>query len=208
MGLSRYRLRKSLDILADQDADIAAVLAELGYPQLRHREPGFATLFQVIVAQQISTKAAAAIWRRVTTAWGEQPQPVQILTATDAQLRECGLSTRKAEYAQGLAAMVADGRLPLETMAALDDEAAIAAITAVRGLGRWSAEIYLLFAEGRPDVWPADDLAIQIAYQRLKKLDDKPKGKAFYAMVESWSPHRGAAAMLLWKYYGAATLQT
>lgn len=207
VGLSRARLRRHLDHLAAQDPDIARALSQVGYPAPRHRPRGFATLFQVIVSQQVSTQSASAIWSRCQAGLGENPAPEAVLGASTEALRACGLSARKAEYAQDLAAHFVDGRLNDEDIAALDDEAAIAALTAVRGIGRWTAEIYLLFAEGRQDVWPADDLAIQIAFQRVKGLENRPRGKAFYALSEPWSPWRGAAAILLWSVYGSTTLE-
>lgn len=206
MGLSRARLRRHLDKLAERDADVARALEQVGYPPPRHRPPGFATLFQVIVSQQVSTHSARAIWAKCQAQLGTDPTPATVLACSEAQLHACGLSRRKAEYARDLAAHFDDGRLCSESLAACDDEAAINALTAVRGIGRWTAEIYLLFAEGRQDVWPADDLAIQIAFQRLKGLDERPRGRHFYTLSEAWSPWRGAAAILLWSVYGSTTL--
>jgi len=208
MGLSRSRLRRHLDKLAERDPDVAKALEQVGYPPPRHRPPGFATLFQVIVSQQVSTHSASAIWARCQAQLGMEPEPHHVLACKHESLRDCGLSERKAEYARDLAAHFADGRLCSERLSVLDDEAAIEALVSVRGIGRWTAEIYLLFAEGRPDVWPADDLAIQVAYQRMKGLEERPRGRDFYALSEAWSPWRGAAAILLWAVYGSTTLDT
>lgn len=188
------------------DPELAAALARIGYPEPRVREPGFATLLRVIVAQQVSTASAAAIWRRLEAALGGAVAPGPFLTLGEAGLRACGFSGPKIRYGQGLAAAVLDGSLPLAALATMAEEEAVAALTALKGLGRWSAEIYLLFALGRADAFPADDLALQVAYQRLKALPARPNGKALRALVEPWRPFRGAGAVFLWHYYGAATL--
>ena len=206
--LDAERLRAALDDLAARDPDVARALALTGYPEPRVRDPGFATLLQVVAAQQISTLAAAAIWRKLKATLGGDGEvtPAGVLALDEAALRACGFSGRKVEYAKGLAEAVASGALPLDALAGMDEEAAIAAISALRGFGRWSAEIYLLFALGRADVFPADDLGLQIGFQRLKRLPERPGGKALRGLVEPWRPLRGAGAVFLWHYYGGATL--
>ena len=124
----------------------------------------------------------------------------------EASLRTTGFSLRKAEYGRALARAVLDGSLPVDRFHELEDEAIVEALMAMKGFGRWSAEVYLLFALGRVDIFPADDLALQIAFQRLKRLEARPTGKALRLQLEPWRPWRGAAALLLWHYYGAATL--
>lgn len=205
--LDAARLRAALDDLALLDPDVARALPLTGYPEPRVRDPGFPTLLRVVAAQQLSTLAAAAIWRKLEAALaGGEVTPARVLALDDAALRACGFSGRKVEYAKGLAAAVASGDLALEKLADMDEEAATAAVTALRGFGRWSAEIYLLFALGRADVFPADDLGLQIGYQRLKRLHERPGGKALRGLVEPWRPFRGAGAVFLWHYYGNATL--
>ncbi|MGB0866613.1 MAG: DNA-3-methyladenine glycosylase family protein [Granulosicoccaceae bacterium] len=206
MGLTRAQIKHSLDQLAREDPLARRAIAEVGYPAPRHRPQHFSTLLQIIASQQISTHAAAAVWRRLDDFLGGDISAAHVLKYSEQQLKGAGLSARKAEYALDLAARCESGELNLRGLSSLEDEQAIAAITAVRGLGRWSAEIYLLFAEGRPDVWPADDLAIQVAFQTLHGLEQRPKGKAFYPLTQKWSPHRGAGALLMWKLYGSATL--
>lgn len=206
-ALDEAGLRLALDRLASRDPDVAAALARLGYPPPRVRPEGFATLLQAIVAQQLSTRAAAAIWARVEAACGTDGVRPEAVLALDAPaLRACGFSGRKVEYAHGLASSVLAGALDPTALALADDETAIQAIAALRGFGRWSAEIYLLFALGRPDVFPADDLALQIGFQRLKGLEARPTAKALRLLTEPWAPWRGAGAILLWKVYGSATL--
>jgi DNA-3-methyladenine glycosylase II len=195
-----------LDALAAEDPDLRRAITRVGYPAPRQRDPGFATLLRIILAQQVSTASAAAIWRKLEQALGGAATPERFLRLDDGQLRACGFSARKAEYARGLCAALAGRSLDLDLLATQDEEAAVAALVALRGFGRWSAEIYLLFALGRADVFPADDLAVQIAYQRLRRLEARPTARALRVMTEPWRPYRGAAAVFLWHYYGAATL--
>lgn len=200
------RLREALDALADRDEHIARTLPRIGYPAARVREPGFATLLRIVAAQQISTAASAAIWGRLEQALGGAVTAEGFLGLGDDALRACGFSLRKAGYGRALAEAIASGELALEALAGLCEEEAVAAITALRGFGRWSAEIYLLFALGRIDVMPAGDLALQIGAQRLKRLEARPSDAGLRALAEQWRPWRGAAAIFLWHLYGAASL--
>ena len=206
LEISTTRLHAALAALAAADPDVARAVERVGRPPSRRRQPGFPTLLRIITAQQLSTKAAAAIHGRLETALGNVVTPNAYLGLDDACLRGCGLSARKVTYGRHLAAAIAEGRLQLEALVRLDDEAVIEALTALPGFGRWSAEIYLLFALDRLDVLPADDLALQIGFQRLKRLDERPRGKAFRSLTETWAPWRGAGSILLWHFYGAATL--
>lgn len=200
------RLRDALDRLAERDADVARAVARIGHPAPRHRPPGFATLLRIITAQQLSTKAAAAIQGRLEAAMGMRVEPDAYLALDDATLRGCGLSARKVVYGRHLATAIAARQLDCEALADAPDEAVIEALTALPGFGRWSAEIYLLFALQRLDVLPADDLALQVGFQRLKGLAERPKAKALRDATLGWAPWRGAAAVFLWHFYGAATL--
>jgi DNA-3-methyladenine glycosylase II len=206
LPLAGARLRRAIDALAAADRDVAQALERIGYPEPREREPGFATLVRIILAQQVSVASAAAIWRKLELLLAGEVTAERFLLLGDAELRAAGFSGRKAEYARGLAAAVLAGELDLVALLDLDEEEAIARITRLRGFGRWSAEIYLLFALGREDVFPADDLAVQIAFQRLKRLDARPKAKHLRTLAEPWRPFRGAGAVFLWHLYGAATL--
>ena len=199
-------LAAAIDRLAGVDPDIAAAVKRIGYPLPRLREPGFATLLRIMVAQQVSTRAAAAIWDRLELACAPAVSAERFLGLDDAALRAIGLSRRKMEYGRGLAEAVAGRVLDLDALADQAEEAAIAAISALRGFGRWSAEIYLLFALGRTDSFPGDDLAVQIGMQRLKGLPARPDRKAMDVLAEPWRPYRGCGALLLWHVYGSATL--
>ena len=202
MGLTAERLRADLDALGKLEPAFAAAIARIGYPAPRIRDRGYATLLRTIVGQQVSVKAADAVWRKLDAEIGGADDPARIAPAIDEQLRAAGLSRQKAGYARSLADEVLSGRLPLDALPA-DDEEAIAALVRVKGIGRWSAEVYLLFAEGRPDVWPAGDLAVQIEVGRILGHDARPSEKRVRELAEAWRPHRGAAAIFTWHHYGA-----
>jgi DNA-3-methyladenine glycosylase II len=204
--LDAPRLRAAVDRLAAIDPDVARALARIGYPPPRVREPGFATLLRIVVAQQLSTRAAAAIWGRLEAALGGNVTPAGFAALGETELRAIGFSLRKALYGRELAALVTAGGLAFDQLAKLGDDEIVAQIAALRGFGRWSAEVYCLFALGRIDVFPADDLALQVAAMRLKRLEVRPAAKPLRALAEAWRPLRGAAALFLWHYYGAATL--
>ena len=204
--LSETVLVEGIDRLARVDPDVARALARVGYPAPRQREPGFATLLRIMVAQQLSTKSAAAIWGRVEAACTPVVSAQRFLELDEAAFKAIGFSRQKIAYGRALAEAVAGGALELEALATVPEEDAIAAISALRGFGRWSAEIYLLFALGRADIFPADDLGLQVGMQRLKRLEARPNRKAMAHLAEPWRPLRGCGAIFLWHYYGNATL--
>ena len=206
MALDEVQIRLGMDALAARDTDVAALREQIGDPPPRMRPPGFATLLQIMTAQQISTKAAAAIWKRLEDAAGQTPDHHWLDTQTVEDLRACGVGFRKIEHARGLAAAVHAKTLDLDNHAQASDEEIIRQIEALPGFGRWSAEIYLLFALERADVFPAGDLAMQIAFQRMRGLDRRPTALALRAMVADWAPWRGVGAMFLWHYYQATPL--
>ena len=200
MGLNAAQIKASLDILATQHEPFARALAQSGYPEPRHRDPGFETLLRTIVGQQVSVAAASSIWNKLEAHLGAGCPPETLLEQDFDALRACGLSKQKQGYARSLAELTVTGALPLDALPA-DDEEAIKYLTQVKGIGRWSAEIYLLFAEGRPDIWPAGDLAVQEAVKRLLSLDERPGEKQTRKLAQPWSPHRGAAAVFTWHIY-------
>ena len=193
-------LHASIDELARREAAFARVLEEKGRPEPRSSEPGVGTLLRTIVGQQVSVAAARSMWTKLTARFGEPVDLAALLEADDATLREAGLSRQKAGYARSLAGLVLSGELDLGRLPK-DDEEAIAELIKIKGIGRWSAEIYLLFAEGRPDAFPAGDLAVQIELGRLLGHDERPSEKQLREWAEAWRPHRGAAAVLAWHSY-------
>ncbi|PRY64812.1 DNA-3-methyladenine glycosylase II [Vreelandella songnenensis] len=186
--------------LAAADADIARALPHIGEPPSRQRDKGFATFFSTIVSQQISVEAARAIMGRVNTVLPELHAKA-VMDVEGQALRDAGLSWRKIEYAKGLAEAELAGTFSADGLEHLSDDEVIAAITALRGFGRWSAEIYLMFSLKRPDVFPADDLALRVALGRLKRREDKPTPKQARQMVEHWAPWRSVGSLFLWHYY-------
>jgi DNA-3-methyladenine glycosylase II len=200
MGLSAEQLRTSLDALAQIEPAIAAAVARAGYPAPRIRERGYATLLRTIVGQQVSVAAAQSIWNKLEAGLGDLDDPATIARSDLESLRTFGLSRQKGSYALSLADEVTSGRLDLANLPE-DDEEAIAQLVRIKGIGRWSAEIYLLFAEGRADIWPAGDLAVQIEIGRILGHDERPSEKLTREVAEPWRPHRGAAAILAWHHY-------
>ena len=186
------------------DPDLAVVEAAAGPLPWRTRPPGFPGLLQTVVGQQISSGAAGAIWRRLAALPGAL-DPAGLLALEDDALRGAGLSRPKVSHARSLAAAFRGGGLQDAALAAMDDAAAVAAITAVRGLGPWTAEVHLVFALGRPDVFPAGDLALAGAAADLKRLPGRPSPPALRALAAGWAPHRGLAARLLWHHWRALT---
>jgi DNA-3-methyladenine glycosylase II len=198
--VNRAQLKKALDAIAANDKHVAAALEQVGYPKPRRQPPGFAALVETIVNQQLSAKVGATIIGRVHALLPEFT-PEALLALPDGALREAGLSGRKVEYARGVAEAVVEGRFSPEALKRMDDEQAIRSLTALRGLGRWSAEIYLMFCLGRPDVFPADDLALQVALQRLKNMRARPTAKKAREKVRHWAPWRTAGSLFLWHYH-------
>ncbi|MCP4330249.1 MAG: DNA-3-methyladenine glycosylase 2 family protein [Alphaproteobacteria bacterium] len=198
--MTKTSLARGLDELAARDPDIARALTAAGRPALRRAEMGFPALLRTIVGQQVSTHAARAIWGRVEG--GCQPMSAEkFARLRTTTLRKMGLSRQKIEYSRALARHVASGALDLDGLAQLEEEEAIDRLIEVKGIGRWSAEIYLLFALGRADVWPIDDLALAKAVIHMKGLKGTPKRAKLVAVAEPWRPWRGAAAHLMWHYY-------
>jgi DNA-3-methyladenine glycosylase II len=195
----------AVEALARREKAFASVVEKHGVPEPRRSEPGAHTLLRTIVGQQVSVAAARSMWSKLEAAYGSPPELEAILTATDEELRLAGISRQKAGYARSLAELVLSGELDLSALPE-DDEEAIAHLIRIKGIGRWSAEIYLLFAEGRPDVWPAGDLAVQIEIGRLMGIEGKPSEKQLREIAEAWRPHRGAAAILAWHSYNSSVL--
>ncbi len=200
MSLVPHDARMGLDQLVLLDPDLAGIEAAAGPLPWRTRPPGFAGLLQTIMGQQISNQAAAAIWRRLAAIPGAL-QPAGLLALDEAVLRAAGLSRPKVSHCRSLATAFLDGQIEDIALAAMDDQAAVGALSAVRGLGPWTAEVHLLFALGRPDVFPAGDLALAAAAADLKGLPERPKPAALRVLAAGWAPYRGLAARLLWHHW-------
>ena len=202
----RRRLRDPRRRAGSLDPEIGALVARIGYPEPRIHEPGFGTLMQIIISQQVSTRSAAAVRRRLEKSCRGTVTWRKILNRGEAGLRACGLSRQKIGYALGLADMIRRGDLDLSALHRMDTREVVGELIRVRGFGRWSCQIYAMFALGHRDVFPEDDLGLQLALQRHLGLPDRPTGRESAAIAERWSPHRSAVALLMWKYHGSATL--
>ncbi len=197
---TRKRIEAGLSELGRLDPRMGALWEAAGTPAPRARRPGFTTLLRIIVGQQLSTKAAASIWQRLEDA-GMTREPAALLAQSDEALREYGLSRQKIVYGRGLAEAVVSGALDLSRMARMSDDEAIAALVGLKGIGRWSAEVYLLFALGRTDIMPADDLALVVSAGRHLGDGDRWTPAQLRAEADRWRPWRSAAARLLWHAY-------
>jgi DNA-3-methyladenine glycosylase II len=194
-------LATALAALTARDARLAPFAVRVGPLPLRHAEPGFAALAKTIVSQQVSTKAAQAIYARLAHVLGAMT-PEAFLSAGPAAWKEGGLSRPKSKTIAAAAEAVLAGTLDLEAVCHMEAGAAIDAMTRVWGIGRWTAEVYLLFAGGHPDVFPARDLALQMALQECFGLQTRPSEAETMALTAMWSPQRSIAARLMWAIYG------
>jgi DNA-3-methyladenine glycosylase II len=198
-------IREHVEALAQREPAFARVVEKHGIPGPRRSDRGAQTLLRTIVGQQVSVAAARSMWSKLEAAYGAPPDLYLLLAATDEDLRAAGISRQKAGYIRSLAELVISGELDLENLPQ-EDEEAIALLTRIKGIGRWSAEIYLLFAEGRADVFPAGDLAVLVEIGRLMGLNEKPTEKQLRELAERWRPYRGAAAILAWHSYNSSVL--
>jgi len=200
---SEADLDAALAALGEADPRFVALLAKAGRPPLRRRQDGFAGLAAIIVAQQLSTASANAIWGRLAAGF-DPLDPAAILRARPAKLARLGLSAPKIRALKAIARAVERGELALAGLGELAAEEAHTALTAVHGIGPWTADIYLLSCLGHADAWPAGDLALQEAARAAFGLPARPSAKEMQALAEAWRPWRAVAARILWSYYRAA----
>jgi DNA-3-methyladenine glycosylase II len=193
-------LRAGVDRLVARDTDLAGIVARHGPPPLWAREPGFATLVHIILEQQVSLRSAEAAMGRLVAAAGEV-SAAAIVAAGSERLIPAGLTRQKTRYLLGLSEGVLDGRLDLDALALADDQTARQQLLGFAGIGPWTADIYLLMALGRPDIWPVGDLALATAMRRAKRLADVPRSEEQLGMAEMWRPLRAVAARILWHSY-------
>lgn len=186
--------------LAKKDSALARALAAIGAPHIRRRPGGFEALFRIIVEQQVSVPSAQAIWARCKAGM-DCADPLHALSHGEEGLKGFGLSGPKARYVTALAQSWRDGVIDEKTLAALDDEAASAALQKIKGVGPWTAAVYLLFCEGRADIWPPGDVALLGAWRAARARGPEPDMKTLDARASKWAPYRGVAAHILWTYY-------
>ncbi|WOI54782.1 hypothetical protein [Parvularcula sp. LCG005] len=195
-------LTEALAALRQADPIMARAIDAIGTPVIRHRPPGYAGLFRIIVEQQVSVASARSIMTRCDTRLGSSLKSQQVLDLTEEDLRKCGLSGPKIRYVRAVAEAEQSGQLNLATLKSLNDRDAAAHLTAIKGVGPWTAGIYLLFCDGRPDIWPSGDVALLAAYCAASGMTVKPPMKQFDEGAARFSPYRGIAAHCLWTYYG------
>lgn len=198
--LSLSSLRRGVRELRARDQDLSAIVSALGPPPLWEREQGFPTLIQIILEQQVSLSSARAAFNRLR-AVVPLLTPDHFLRLSDHELKAVGFSRQKTAYGRALAQSMIEGSLDLSTLDSLDDDEAKARLMRVKGIGQWTAEIYLLMALGRPDIWPSGDLALSTAVQRLKRWPRRVQPRELADLSQAWRPWRAVAARLLWHYY-------
>jgi DNA-3-methyladenine glycosylase II len=198
--LTRDGLLAAVDELAAQDEDLAGIVARHGPPPLWDREPGFPTLVHIVLEQQVSLASAQAAFDRLRVA-ADPLTPARFLALTDAELLAIGFSRQKARYGRGLAEAIQSGALDLDALTRLDDDAVHEVLQTIPGIGPWTSTIYLLMVLGRPDVWPAGDMALQSAIAEIKGLGHRPDAVEMTALGETWRPWRSVAARLFWHDY-------
>jgi DNA-3-methyladenine glycosylase II len=200
VALTGDSLAAAVDELAARDAELAGIVERHGLPPMWDRPAGFVTLVQLILEQQVSLASAGATYERLCSLVGE-PTPAAVLRLADAELAAIGFSRQKAGYVRDLAGAIDAGRLDVELLAELGDDAVRAQLVAVKGIGRWTADTYLLMALLRPDAWPAADMALAAAIADLKGLATRPTTEQVVSFGQAWRPWRSAAARLLWLDY-------
>jgi DNA-3-methyladenine glycosylase II len=195
-------IERGLFYLRRADPRLAGVIAQSGDVPLRRSEPGFASLASIVVSQQVSKQSADAIWQRLVSLV-DPLEPAAFLAGGEAVWRAAGLSRGKQRTLVAVSEAVLENRLDLEHMCRIDGEAALAEMTAIKGIGPWTAEVYLLFAAGHPDIFPAGDIALQSAVADAFGFDARPNDRELRRLAESWAPWRGVAARLFWAFYAA-----
>jgi DNA-3-methyladenine glycosylase II len=201
-------MKKALSHLRAADPVLAAVIERVGPLRIDYVEPGFPALLRAIVAQQVSTRAAATVFARLESACGGKPTPEALAALSDTQIRAVGLSGQKSTYARDLAAKTLSGEVDFHTLSSLPDHEVIAHLTAVKGIGVWTAQMFLIFALRRPDVFfPVNDLGLRNAIQRLYRMRQPPKPERMLRVAAPWRPYCSIACWYLWRSLdGDATL--
>jgi DNA-3-methyladenine glycosylase II len=198
--LTETDLEIALAELSARDTDLAMLYTELGKPPMWARNPGFATLIRIILEQQVSLASARAAFERLLAS-ASPLTPESFLALHDAALARIGFSRQKMAYGRRLAQSIAEGRFDLDELDLMDDETAKARLLELKGIGPWTADIYLLMALRRPDAWPGGDLGLILAVQDVKRPPSRPSPETMVAIAESWRPWRAVAARLLWHHY-------
>lgn len=198
--LTPHRLHQGVRDLIQSDQSFTKIIDCYGLPPLWQREPGFSTLIHIILEQQVSLASANATYQRLLI-MGNPLTPEGFLALTDIELKQVGFSRQKTSYGRALAHAVLNQELDLHALAFLSDQDVRERLMSIKGIGIWTANIYLLMALGRPDIWPKGDLALQIAIQHLQGLPKRPTSNEAQTISAAWRPWRAVAARLLWHFY-------
>ena len=193
-------LLKAVNILTKKDRDLKQVLNKIGPPPLWDREEGFDTLIRIILEQQVSLHSAKAAYDKLI-AHANPLTPEKFLTFSDSELKSFGFSWQKTNYGRNLAKAILEGELNLAALRKLNDDDVRKELMKIKGIGIWTADIYLLMVLKRPDIWPVGDIALAVAIQKIKNLDTRPKHEEMEIIINNWKPWRAVAARLLWHYY-------
>lgn len=199
-ALTEITVAEAAKQLARRDKDLANIFKSLGPPPLWARNPGFSTLVKIILEQQVSLASAASLFARLkrnTTPF----RPARVLELGEPHLKSCGLTRQKTAYCLHLAESLTNKRLQLSRLPRMTDAEVKAALMEIKGLGSWSADVYLLMVLRRPDIFPATDLALVTAVTEVKQLAKRPNTAEFLEIAEAWRPYRSVAARMLWQYY-------
>jgi len=200
VSLTKESLARAAKLLARRDKNLASILKQYGPPPLWARKPGFTTLVQIILEQQVSLASAASLFLRLNKSIVPF-QPAQMLLLGEPHLKSLGLTRQKTAYCLHLSQLLNEKHLKLSQLSRCSDAEAKSRLMEVKGIGSWSADIYLLMALRRPDIWPVYDLALAIAAKHLKNLNSKPGPDELLEMAEPWRPFRSVAARMLWQHY-------
>ena len=198
--MSAARLLDGVEALSATDPDLGAVVRRFGPPPLWARRPGFATLVQIVLEQQVSLASARATFGRLRDAWGDITAE-RFATLTAAQVQSAGVTRQKTSYCLGIARQIVDGTLDLRRLGRADDEEVRATLVEIRGIGPWTADIYLLMALLRPNIWPDGDIALVTAAHQVKRLRRRPDTQQLRRLAGRWAPWRSVAARILWHHY-------
>jgi len=199
-GLNDDALTRAVRLLARRDPDLRGVVKKFGPPPMWARESGFSTLLHIILEQQVSLASARAAHTKLLEI-ASPLTPALFLELDDATLKAVGFSRQKALYGRELARSIVEGLLDLDALSLMDDAAVRSELIKIKGIGRWTADIYLLMVLRRPDIWPAGDLALAVAAQKVKRLVSRPTQEDLDQMSNAWKPWRAVAARILWHYY-------
>lgn len=198
--LTARSFSRAIRILCEKDADLAHILTKLEPPAFWSRRPGFASLIRIILEQQVSLASAKASFNRLLEAVSPLT-PKRFLESEDTLLKSCGFSRQKIAYSRNVAKAIVEGHLSLDRFETMTDEEVHTELVKIKGIGPWTANIYLLTVLRRPDIWPKEDLALAVAAQKIKRLKTRPAPQEMEGLGEAWKPWRAVAARLLWHYY-------